>query len=89
MQLAVATLVPVATDVGVSTATELRGLLREMSTAEDNIEHVHVFEHSGIMWVGAYVASLDPDVAQDHLYRLCEQLRGIDTGWELLKGSLP
>jgi len=85
MQLVGATLVPVASSGEASTAAELRELLRAMANAEDRIEHVHVIEYVGIMWVGAYVAVLDPDLAQDSLYRLCNRLRGIDTGWELVK----
>jgi hypothetical protein len=85
MQLVGATLVPVASSREASTAEELRELLRAIANAEDRIEHVHVIEHVGIMWVGAYVAVHDPDLARDRLYRLCDRLRGIDTGWELVK----
>jgi hypothetical protein len=85
MQLVAATLVPVACSRAASTAEELRALLRAMAAAEDRIEHVHVVEYAGIMWVGAYATLLDPKLAQDSLRRLCGRLRGIDTGWELVE----
>lgn len=87
MQLVAATLVPVAHHRPALEAEELRELLLRVATPEDRVEHLHVIEHAGIMWVGVYVAIIEPQFAQRVVYELCGRLRSADTGWELIRSD--
>lgn len=87
MRLVAATLVPVARDGPALKAEELRELLQGAATPEDRVEHLHVIEHAGIMWVGVYVAIIEPGSAQRAVYELCGRINSADTGWELVRSD--
>src|SRR5262245_15598196 len=84
VQLAATTLVPTKQDRTALTQESLTDLLLRLRSVEDRVEHVRVIESTGMLWIGAYVAVAELEVAQQKLSNLCDRLVDVIDGWEII-----